>query len=171
MIKQEFERKWLLKNSISKLDKSIEYLSSYAIDQFYPIDRPGLRLRLSVDNINKEKRYESIYKKEVSKGHFEEEILDIYPDEFHDIINNSICKHISKTRRKYSMGSHILEIDTYHNIKICKTLEIEFSDLQTMNDFKLPSSIQSCVIEEVTGNHNWSNANLAIVDIPNIMLT
>lgn len=70
-------------------------------------------------------------------------------------------QYIEKTRIVKEYKSCILEIDIFtgeHNGLILAEIELDESEIDQV---QLPQELLSCLIEEVTGDKNWSNSYLA----------
>ncbi len=77
---------------------------------------------------------------------------------------DSTCKPIAKSRFKFEVDGHILELDVYEGeLDGLVTLEIEFPDEDSMARFVPPTFLN---LVDVTGDKRYSNRMLAEKGIP-----
>ncbi len=158
---QEIERKYLLKDSVLAVLNNLSPKCKEYV-QFYTKITPDESVRYrKVEN-----HYYKTYKK--GKGairkEIEKEINDkIYQKKqdkrFGDFIKKKRCL-VEVEKKQYS-------IDIYkEQLKPLIVMEIEFEDLQTYKEFKLPSTLEKYVDKEVTTDECYKNKNLALFGLP-----
>lgn len=165
MKKLEIERKWLLKRVTTPPDG---WITQQYIHQFYieDLDKTRFRLRYS-RNLDTHKHiwYKTI-KRELEPGIYEEDEKVIPTEVALEIIKTfTILREIRKIRSvaivEHEDHKFKYEIDSYVDISL-SILEIEFENVETFKkSLTLDQFISADVIQEVTGNKNFSNFSLS----------
>ena len=154
-INKEIERKYLLKDL-----PEIDYSEILLIDQFYIEEKDGkiyrIRFNYKLEN-NKLINIEYIHKEKIGFGENNEYHYDIDEETALELIKNSI-KFMVKIRSIYIENNLKYEIDFMikNNLLL---LEIELPSIDY--EFEIPEKIKEQIIQEVTGDTNYDNFNLA----------
>tara|TARA_B100000700_G_scaffold57935_1_gene62894 strand:- start:15686 stop:16408 length:723 start_codon:yes stop_codon:yes gene_type:complete len=71
---------------------------------------------------------------------------------------------LEKFRYKINLEDNLIEIDEYcKNLNGLYTIEVEFKDEESANNYRLPKELEQYKITEITKDNRFSNYNLSIV--------
>lgn len=157
MIPLEIERKFLIRQS-SQLNEAC--CSSIAIVQTYLVrDDPSVQRRVRSMDTDGDVHYFYTEKRFISAAVREENEREISFQEYSELEKQADKElvPIIKTRRILEYKGQRFEIDSYPFSAELATMELELPSEDTPID--LPDFVD--IIKEVTGDENYSNANLA----------
>ncbi len=163
-IKNEIERKWLIKTISPALFALLEdawevnyaFLNGWRYAEIFyhnpekhnGAQRHFCKVRKAGQGLNKV-----------------EETVDISPEEFIAAWENEESKILTKIRNIFQKDGFTYEIDIYNEIQLA-TLEVEFSSVAEAEKFviheKAPKALLNQLLLEVTQFPQFSNASLAI---------
>lgn len=157
----EIERKWLIdKNDIPYNLCDYEAL---IIEQAYISFEPTIRIRKI---INKNDYILTIKSSSKDGGLSRQEYeIEITEKQYNDLLNKKEGIVLSKTRYRVAEGDYLMEIDLFHGMyEGLAYMEIEFNDVKKAKGYVEPIWVK----QELTSNHNFSNAALAKGNIEEI---
>lgn len=166
----ELEKKWLLKKPLTNelLNHGFKLLSSDLLIQVYL--NANQRLRWTVGMHGNPDKFEKMTKVHLENGMSEEGGIEyITQEEYEELLKSKVC-WLRKYRTSYlGPDGYKYEHDEIHIPKglVIHVLEVEFQDVyKTMEEvdkfYSLPKIIKDRVIDDVTGNSNFSNYNLSL---------
>lgn len=157
----EIERKYLAKPTIRAF-LAKHRLTPHRVVQFY-----------TVINNEKSVRYRKLgskYYKTVKKGSGgirEEREIEISKKRYKKMKKKHIGKIIRKNRYTFVEKGLHYDIDIYHGeLAGLHTIEVEFPDQTSFQNFQLPDPLQSYLLEDLTLDERYKNKNLALHGIP-----
>jgi len=141
--------KYLKRNSISYIIQKLE--------QFYLVAKPGETLRYRKED----KRY--LKNQKFGNGLIrEEKEKEISKKEYLKAKSKNRAGIIKKDRIKFIIDNHIYELDIFKGtLEGLAILEIEFKDIYSAKDFKIPSSLKPFIIKDITNESIYSNGALS----------
>jgi len=151
-IKNEIERKWILRNS-PWLKNHPDF--SCVILQFYMED--GWRYRMSIDNLSYNKEFFKTKKTPNGLGSNIEEEYNITEEEYQEAYKSK-KKQITKSRYVYLQNGLKWEVDDFSDMKLV-TMEVELNSID--QEIVIPDFLQELIIMEVTGIKEFNNSNLS----------
>ena len=147
----EIERKWLIdKNNIPYNLDEYDY---YDIEQAYISFEPTIRIRKIT---NKNEYILTIKSKSIDNGLSRQEYeINISEEEYNNLLSKKQGIVLEKTRYKVNM----MEIDLFHGkYEGIAYMEIEFESVEEAKKYVAPDWVK----RELTGDHNFTNATLAL---------
>ena len=160
MIKDEFERKWLLRHTnhdvLNNPDEKLNITQIYYKD----IDGTVKRIRYSFNVMTGEDTFEHIIKDRQTDGYnTETEVNSASMEEYERIYDSKEYKDkriISKQRQKYHVDELVYEVDTFSGFSV---LEIETPTKDY--DINIIPELKEKIVLEVTQFKEFSNYSLA----------
>ncbi len=141
--------KYLKRNEISHIVQKLE--------QFYLIAKPGETLRY--------RKEDNLYLKNQKFGNGlirQESQEEITKKEYLKAKAKNSGGVIKKDRIKFIIDNYLFELDIFKgSLKGLAILEIEFKDIYSAKDFKIPSTIEPFIIKDITNESIYSNGALS----------
>jgi len=155
----EIERKYIIKMPDIELVRGCDGFTESEILQIYINSQSGVTHRVRRRSFLSGAVYTETKKQRIDKMSAIEDEREISEKEFNLICENikTGTRPIIKTRYAFSYCGQLFELDVYPEWKRTCILETELTSRDETVDF--PSFIS--VIEEVTGNPDYSNASMA----------
>ncbi|MBP9856161.1 MAG: adenylate cyclase [Candidatus Pacebacteria bacterium] len=156
----EIERKWKLLKLPPEIEHSdFKEVPCVKLEQAYLVSDPETEFRLRREGpkyFATRKRGNGLVREEKQKEIKRESYLDL-------IAGMTEGRVVEKWRFRYKLNGHVLEFDQFEgHLQDLVLLEVEFKSEEDAANFSLPEWVVGA--EEVTGDPQYQNKNLALQD-------